>query len=64
MVKMIHALLFQQKEKITTEKQQKKLNEKVEEVGGEIKIGVKVKMKQKRQVGIGKESKGKKASQA
>ena len=36
-VKMIHALLFNQKEKITTEKQQKKMNEKFEEVGGEIK---------------------------
>ena len=60
-VKMIHALLFQQKEKITAEKQQKKLNEKFEEVGGEIKIGVKVKMKQNRQVGIVKEIRGKKA---
>ena len=60
-VKMIHALLFQQKEKITTEKQQKKINEKFEEVGGEIKIGVKVRMKQNRQVGIVKEIKGKKA---
>ncbi len=60
-VKMIHALLFQQKEKITTEKQQKKLNEKFEEVGGEIKIGVKVRMKQNRQVGIVKEIRGKKA---
>ena len=60
-VKMIHALLFQQKEKITTERQQKKLNEKFEETGGEITIGVKVKMKQNRQVGIVKEIKGKKA---
>ena len=60
-VKMIHALLFQQKEKITTERQQKKINEKFEEVGGEIKIGVKVRMKQNRQVGIVKEIRGKKA---
>ncbi len=60
-VKMIHALLFQQKEKITTEKQQKKMNEKFEETGGEIKIGLKVRMKQNRQVGIVKEIKGKKA---
>jgi DNA mismatch repair protein MutS2 len=60
-VKMIHALLFQQKERLTTERQQKKLNEKFEEVGGEISIGVKVKMKQNRQVGIVKEIKGKKA---
>ncbi|MBL0056829.1 MAG: DNA mismatch repair protein MutS [Chitinophagaceae bacterium] len=60
-VKMIHALLFNQKERITTEKQQKKLNEKFEEVGGEVKTGDKVKMKQNRQVGIVKSIKGKKA---
>ena len=60
-VKMIHALLFNQKEKLTTEKQQKKMNEKFEEVGGEIKIGVKVRMKQNRQTGIVKEIRGKKA---
>jgi len=60
-VKMIHALLFKQKEKMATEKQQKKLNEKFEEVGGEIRIGLKVKMKQNRQVGIVKEIRGKKA---
>ncbi len=60
-VKMIQALLFQQKEKPATERQQKKLNEKFEEIGGEIKIGLKVKMKQNRQVGIVKEIRGKKA---
>jgi DNA mismatch repair protein MutS2 len=60
-VKMIHALLFNQKEKIVAEKQQKKLNEKFIEIGGDIKIGAKVKMKQNRQVGIVKEIKGKKA---
>ena len=60
-VKMIHALLFKQKEKITAEKQQKKLNEKFEEVGGDIKVGLKVKMRQNRSVGIVKEIKGKKA---
>ncbi len=60
-VKMIHTLLFKQKEKITTEKLQKKLNEKFEEVGGEIKVGLKVKMKQNRNVGIVKEIKGKRA---
>ncbi len=32
-VKMIHALLFNQKEKMVTEKQQKKLNEKFIEIG-------------------------------
>lgn len=60
-VKMIHALLFNQKENIVAEKQQKKLNEKFIEIGGDIKIGAKVKMKQNRQVGIVKEIKGKKA---
>jgi DNA mismatch repair protein MutS2 len=60
-VKMIHALLFNQKEKMVTEKHQKKLNEKFIEIGGEIRIGDKVKMKQNRQVGIVKELRGKKA---
>lgn len=60
-VKMIHALLFNQKEKMVTEKHQKKLNEKFVEIGGEIKIGDKVKMKQNRQVGVVKELRGKKA---
>jgi DNA mismatch repair protein MutS2 len=60
-IKMIQALLFNQKEKFTVEKQTKKLNEKFEEVGGNIVIGAKVKMKQNRQVGIVKEIKGKKA---
>ena len=53
--------LFNQKEKFTVEKQQKKINEKFEEIGGDIVIGAKVKMKQNRQVGIVKEIKGKKA---
>ncbi len=60
-IKMIHALLFNQKEKFTVEKQQTKLNEKFVEIGGDIKIGDKVKMKLNRQVGIVKEIKGKKA---
>jgi len=60
-VKMIHALLFNQKEKMVTEKQQKKMNEKFEEVGGEVKVGDKVKMKQNRNTGIVKEINGKKA---
>ncbi len=60
-VKMIHELLFKQKEKMTTDKQQKKMNEKFEEVGGEIKIGLQVRMKQNRQIGIVKEIRGKKA---
>ncbi len=60
-VKMIHALLFNQKEKITTDKQQKKLNEKFTQIEGEVKIGDKVMMKQNRQVGVLKEIRGKKA---
>lgn len=60
-VKMIQALLFNQKEKMQAEKRQKKINEKFDEVGGEIKIGDKVKMNQNRQVGIVKEIRGKKA---
>ncbi len=60
-VKIIHALLFNQKEKMVTEKHQKKLNEKFIEIGGEVKVGDKVKMKQNRQVGILKEIRGKKA---
>ena len=43
------------------ERKQKKLNEKFDEVGGDIRIGEKVKMKQNRQVGIVKEIRGKKA---
>ena len=59
-VKMIHALLFNQKEKMVTEKHQKKLNEKFIEIGGDIQIGDKVRMKQNRQIGIVKELRGKK----
>ena len=60
-IKMMQALLFKQKEKQVAEKQQKKIDERFEEVGGEIKIGDKVKMKKNRQVGIVKEIRGKKA---
>lgn len=60
-VKMIHALLFNQKERMVTERQQKKINEKFEEVGGEIRVGDKVRMKKNRQVGIVKEIQRKKA---
>lgn len=60
-VKMIHALLFNQKEKMVKEKNEKKLNEKFIEVAGEVKVGDKVKMKQNRQVGTVKEIRGKKA---
>ncbi len=60
-VKMIHALLFNQKEKMQVEKRRKKINEKFEEVGGELKLGDKVMMKNNRTVGIVKEIRGKKA---
>lgn len=60
-VKMIAALLFNQKEKMIKERQEKKVNEKFIEVNGEIKVGDKVKMKQNRQVGVLKEIRGKKA---
>ena len=60
-IKIIHALLFNQKERFRNDKQQKKLDEKFDEIGGDIKIGDKVKMKQNRSVGIVKEIRGKKA---
>ncbi len=59
-VKMIQALLFNQKEKLQQQSQKKKLNEKFIEIDGEIKIGDKVKMKQNRNIGTVKEIKGKK----
>lgn len=60
-IKMIHALLFKQKDKMVVEKNQKRLNEKYIEIGGTIQIGQKVKMKNNRSVGIVKEMRGKKA---
>ncbi len=60
-VKTIHALLFQQKEKLAPSKKQKKLDDRFEEINGDIHIGDKVKMKQNRQVGTVKEIRGKKA---
>ncbi len=60
-VKMISALLFNQKEKFTAEKQQQKIDEKFDIIGGEVKVGDKVKMKNNRSTGIVKEIKGKKA---
>ncbi|MEQ1554589.1 MAG: MutS2/Smr-associated SH3 domain-containing protein [Ferruginibacter sp.] len=59
-VKMIHALLFNQKEKLQTQSHKKKLNEKFIEVEGNVKVGDKVKMRQNRSVGIVKEIRGKK----
>ncbi len=60
-VKMIQALLFNQKEKMQQEKKQKKINEKFVEVGGSIKVGDKVKMKNNPTVGVVTALRGKKA---
>jgi DNA mismatch repair protein MutS2 len=60
-VKMIHALLFKQKDRIVVTRQQKKIDAKYEEVEGEVKEGDSVKMKSSRQVGTVKEIRGKKA---
>ena len=60
-VKMIHAVLFKQKEKQVADKQQKKMDTKYIELNGDIQEGDKVKMQKNRQVGIVKEIRGKKA---
>jgi DNA mismatch repair protein MutS2 len=60
-VKMMHSVLFKQREKQVAEKQQKKIDKKFEEIGGDIREGFKVKMKNNRQVGVVKEIRGKKA---
>ena len=60
-VKLIHALLFNQKERMVAEKKQKKQDELFDEIGGEIRVGDKVKMKKNRQTGMVKEIRGKKA---
>jgi DNA mismatch repair protein MutS2 len=57
----MHALLFKEKEKQTTQKKDKKLNDKYVELQEPIAEGDKVKMKKNRQVGIVKELRGKKA---
>ena len=60
-VKTIHALLFNQQSKMPANNRQKKQDDKFLEVGGELKIGDKVKMKNNRTIGIVKELRGKKA---
>ncbi len=60
-IKIMDALLSGQKEKIRSDKQQKKINDQFEEIGGPVQVGQKVKMKQNKQVGIVKEIRGKKA---
>lgn len=60
-VKLIHALLFQQKEKQTSQKKDKKLDSRFVELQESVGEGDKVKMKKNRQVGVVKEIRGKKA---
>lgn len=60
-IKQLHAILFNQKEKHVSEKVKKRLESKYEEVNAEITIGTKVRMKKNHQIGIVKEIRGKKA---
>lgn len=60
-IKQMEALLFKKDEKKVVGKMQKKLEEKFKEVGGEIRIGDKVKMKKNHQVGEVIELRGKRA---
>lgn len=60
-VPQIAALLFKKNEQKAVSKKQKQIDSKYEEVGGEIKVGDKVKMKRNLQVGEVLELRGKKA---
>jgi DNA mismatch repair protein MutS2 len=60
-IKQMHALLFRKDEQKTASKMQKKVDSKFAEVGGEIKVGDKVKMKRNHQVGEVMEMRGKRA---
>ncbi|MFT3904070.1 MAG: DNA mismatch repair protein MutS [Niabella sp.] len=60
-IRHIEALLFNRNEKKTVSKMQKKIESKYSEVGGEIKVGDKVKMKRNHQVGEVLEISGKRA---
>jgi DNA mismatch repair protein MutS2 len=60
-IKQMHALLFKKNEEKVVSKMQKKIESKFAEVGGEIKIGDKVKMKRNHQVGEVIEMRGKRA---
>lgn len=61
LIKQMNALLFHQRQKQVVEKKEKKLNEKYQEIGGDIKPGDRVKMLKNRQVGVVKELRGKNA---
>ena len=60
-IKQMEALLFKKDEKKVVSKMQKKIDLQFSEVGGEIKIGDKVKMKKNHQVGEVMELRGKRA---
>ncbi|MBL7740113.1 MAG: DNA mismatch repair protein MutS [Chitinophagaceae bacterium] len=60
-IKQMHALLFKKNEQKAVSKMQKKIDSKFTEVGGEIKVGDKVKMKRNHQVGEVIEMRGKRA---
>lgn len=60
-IKQMDALLFKKDEKKVASKMQKKIDSKFAEIGGEIKVGDKVKMKRNHQVGQVLELRGKKA---
>ena len=60
-IKQMEALLFKKNEQKTASKMQKKIDSRFDEVGGEIKMGDKVKMKRNHQVGQVMEIRGKRA---
>jgi DNA mismatch repair protein MutS2 len=60
-IKQMQALLFRRNEEKTVSKMQKKIESKFAEVGGDIKVGDKVKMKRNHQVGQVMELRGKRA---
>jgi len=60
-IKQMESLLLKRDEKKVVSKMQKKIDLKFNEVGGEIKIGDKVKMKKNHQVGLVMELRGKRA---
>jgi DNA mismatch repair protein MutS2 len=60
-IKQMQALLFRKNEEKTVSKMQKKIDSKFAEVGGDIKLGDKVKMKRNHQVGEVMEIRGKRA---
>jgi DNA mismatch repair protein MutS2 len=60
-IKQMQALLFNKNEQKTVNKMQKKIESKFAEVGGDIKVGDKVKMKRNHQVGEVMELRGKRA---